>query len=181
MPSPIAHSVTGYALTHLPIVKNSLPRRVWPITPIVAIYALLVANSPDLDFLPQLLTGLRFHRGPSHSLLAALIVSGLLTWVIHRYRPQSSYSVIFGLTLGLYGSHLLLDLFTTGGSGLPLLWPLTSQSFRAPFALFPAVHYSRGLWDNSHLVFIGAELLYSLVLLSGLQLRRTGNARQVSR
>ncbi|MGI8932783.1 MAG: metal-dependent hydrolase [Phormidesmis sp.] len=181
MPSPIAHSVSGYVLTRLPIVKNIIPSRLWPITPAAALYSLFVANSPDLDFLGQLLTGLQLHRGPSHSLLAALIVSGLLAWLVHRYRPQSSYGNLFSFTFGLYGSHLLLDLFTAGGRGIPLLWPLSSQYFQSPFALFPGVHYSRGLWDNSHLIFIGAELLYSLVLLSGLQIWKARADHQVSR
>lgn len=181
MPSPIAHSVSGYVLTHLPVVKNAIPSRLWPITPAAAIYSLLVANLPDLDFVGQLLTGLQLHRGPSHSLLAALIVSGLLAWLVHRYRPQSSYGILFSLTFGLYGSHLLLDLFTAGGRGIPLLWPLSSQYFQSPFALFPGVHYSRGLWDNSHLIFIGAELIYSLILLSGLQIWKARANHQISR
>lgn len=181
MPSPIAHSVSGYVLTRLPVVKNIIPRRLWPITPAAALYSLFVANLPDLDFLGQPLTGLQLHRGPSHSLLAALIVSALLAGLIHHYRRQSSYGVLFSLTLGLYGSHLLLDLFTAGGSGMPLLWPLSSQDFQAPFALFPSVHHSRGLWDNSHLIFIGAELLYSLMLLSGLQIWEARADHQVSR
>ena len=181
MPSPIAHSVSGYVLTRLPVVKNAIPSWLWPITPAAALYSLFVANLPDLDFLGQLLTGLQLHRGPSHSLLAALAVSGLLAWLIYSYRRRSSYRVLFGLTFGLYSSHLLLDLFTAGGRGIPLLWPLSSQYFRAPFALFPGVHYSRGLWDNSHLIFISAELLYSLILLSGLQVWRARADHQVSR
>ncbi|CAN5602596.1 hypothetical protein BH23CYA1_BH23CYA1_23710 [soil metagenome] len=181
MPSPIAHSVSGYVLTRLPIAKNIIPSRIWPITPAAALYSLFVANLPDLDFLGQLLTGLQLHRGPSHSLLAALTVSGLLAWLVHHYRRQSSYGTVFSFTFGLYGSHLLLDLFTAGGRGIPLLWPLSSQYFRSPFALFPGVHYSRGLWDNSHLIFIGAELLYSLILLSGLQIWKARADHQVSR
>lgn len=175
MPSPIAHSVTGYALTRLPFVKaRSFRSPLWPMTPLAAIYGIVVSVLPDLDFVPQLLTGIRFHRGPSHSLVAAILVSGLLTWVVCRYRPldrrsgHSNYRVLFVLTLGLYGSHILLDLLTQGGSGLPLFWPLSNQTFQLPFPIFPAVHHSRGLWDASHLIFISAELLYSACLLAGL-------------
>ena len=177
MPSPIAHSVSGYVLTRLPFAKTRIFRsQLWPMTPVAAIYGVFVSNIPDLDFLPQLLTGIRFHRGPSHSLVAALLVSSLLTWVIHRYRQprarlgrQPSYRALFALTFGIYGSHILLDLLTTGGSGLPLLWPFSTQVFRLP-SLFPAVHHSRGLWDSSHLVFVGAELVYTACLLAGLKL-----------
>lgn len=177
MPSPIAHSVSGYALTYLPFLKaRTFHNQRWPITPLAAIYSIFVSNLPDLDFLPQLLTGARFHRGPSHSILAALVVSALLAWAIHRYRLpfsikyKTGYGIFFFLTFGIYGSHLLLDFFTAGGSGIPLLWPLSTQHFISPFSIFPGVHHSRGLWDSSHLVFISAEILYSLCLFIGLRL-----------
>ncbi len=183
MPSPIAHSVSGYALTHLPFVKaRTFRSKLWPMTPLAALYGILVSNIPDLDFVPQLLTGIRFHRGPSHSLVAALLVSSLLAWIVHRYRQsghrsghQPSYRTLFTLTFGLYGSHILLDLLTSGGSGLPLLWPLSNQTFQLPFAIFPSVHHSRGLWDSSHLVFIGAELIYAACLFAGLRIFKVGS------
>ncbi len=183
MPSPIAHSVSGYALSHLPFFKaRTFRRQLRPMTPLAALYGIFVANLPDLDFLPQLLTGIRFHRGPSHSLITALVVSSLLAWGIHRYRQSSprsgreySYRALFILTLGLYGSHILLDLLTSGGSGLPLLWPLSPQTFQFPFPIFPSVHHSKGLWDSSHLVFIGAELIYSVCLLGGFWIFKAGS------
>lgn len=187
MPSPIAHSVSGYVLAHLPIVKDRIPSRIWPVTPLAALYSVFVSNLPDLDFVPQFVIGIQLHRGPSHSLLVAFVVSSLLAWGVHRYCPRASrssskasgdlsgsknlsgYGAIFGITFGLYALHLLLDLFTTGGRGLPLLWPLSEQAFRSPVPLFPPVHHSRGLWDASHIVFITVELLYSVCLLAGLQ------------
>ena len=176
MPSPIAHSVTGYLLARHPIAKKIakryLPRRLLSVAPVAALYGVFVSNLPDLDFVPQIVTGLHFHRGPSHSLFAAILVSGLLALVIHRIQRRTHYKMLFGISFCLYSAHLLMDMFTAGGSGIPLLWPLSAQAFRAPFALFPAVHHSRGLWDSSHLVFITAELLYSLVLLSAIGLTK---------
>ncbi len=187
MPSPIAHSITGYLLARHPIAKKYLPRRLLSVAPIAALYGVFVSNLPDLDFLPQIVTGLRFHRGPSHSLFASLLVSGLLALIVHRIQRRIHYKMLFGITFGLYSAHLLMDMFTAGGSGIPLLWPLSAQSFQVPFALFPAVHHSRGLWDSSHLVFITAELLYTLVLLGAIGLtktltktRRTGAQAKVS-
>ncbi|MGC1308914.1 MAG: metal-dependent hydrolase [Phormidesmis sp.] len=174
MPSPIAHSAFGYALTRLPIVQShrqqkQLPGHLWPFISLTGLYSLLVANLPDLDFLPQLLTGINVHRGPSHSLSAAFIVSTILAWVIQRARPQFSYKALFLLTFAIYGSHLLFDFFTAGGSGIPLLWPFSAQPFISPFSVFPGVHHSRGLWDSSHLIFITIETLYSLGLFIALQ------------
>lgn len=63
-----------------------------------------------------------------------------------------------------------MDLFTLGGNGLPLLWPLSNRTFRAPFVLFPAVHHSRGLLDPSHITFISVELLYAVLLFVAIAL-----------
>lgn len=193
MPSPIAHSVSGYAIARLAIFQSSAPAspaakgkpfQRWLMTPPALLYSVLVANLPDLDFVPQLVTGIRFHRGPSHSLLAALLVSGLLAWAVQYYQNhrahalsqsrQSSYGALFVFTLGLYASHLLLDLLTYSGSGLPLLWPLSPHQFSSPWPIFPAVHHSRGLWDASHWVFISAELIYAAGLLLGLRHFKVG-------
>ncbi len=191
MPSPIAHSVTGYALAHIPFIKaRTFPSRLWPMTPLATLYALFITNLPDLDFVPQIVTGLRFHRGPSHSLLSALIVSSLLAGIVHYYRKSRAkpgrllnYKSLFTLTFGLYSSHLLLDLFTRGGNGIPLLWPITDQRVQLPFAIFPSVHHSLGLWNASHIVFISAELIYSACLLTSLWLIKSNaqpNATQRS-
>lgn len=170
MPSPIAHSISGYALSRLPFVNKQLPGKVIALTPLAALYGIFVSCLPDLDFLPQIVTGIRFHRGPSHSLVAAVLVSALLAFVIHRFRKstrrQTHYGGLFKLTIGFYGMHLLMDLVTAGGSGMPLLWPLSDRTFSAPFSLFPPVHHSRGLWDMSHLTFISVELLYAVVLFA---------------
>ena len=190
MPSPIAHVVSGYALSRLPFIKpRQLPSRA-PL--VVTIYVAFIACCPDLDFLPQFLTGIRFHRGPSHSLLAALVVSGFLAWILHHYRrplstklasdssskvslskvsaskislSEVSYIAIFSFTFWIYLSHLILDLLTSGGSGIPLLWPLIPENVQLPFSLFPPVHHSRGLLDPSHLIFISAEIIYAIVLI----------------
>ena len=174
MPSPIAHAASGYALSRIAWLKS----RHLPLpAPILTFYAVFIACCPDLDFLPQLMTGIRFHRGPSHSLLAAFVVSGLLAWLLHHDRraissrfSQVSFKAIFSLTFYLYLSHLALDLLTAGGSGIPLFWPLSRQPVQLSFVLFPAVHHSRGLIDSSHLIFVGAELLYTAVLMIGLRL-----------
>lgn len=176
MPSPIAHSVAGYLLTRHLTAKSYLPKRLLAVVPTAVLYAVFVSNLPDLDFVPQLITGLRFHRGPSHSLLAAVLVSGLLAGIIHRFWRRTHYKMLFGVTFGLYSTHLLMDMFTAGGSGIPLLWPI-AQSFQAPFAMFPAVHHSRGLFDGSHLIFIAVELLYSFVLLGIIRLTKARKTR----
>ncbi|MEO0768258.1 MAG: metal-dependent hydrolase, partial [Cyanobacteria bacterium J06649_4] len=153
MPSPIAHSALGYLLGRLPVAKNALPNKVMTLAPVSAIYGVLVSNLPDLDFVPQVITGIRFHRGPSHSVLAALLVSALLALIVRQVRQRARYRSLFTITLGAYTMHIVMDLFTAGGSGLPLLWPLSDRTFRAPFSIFPPVHHSKGLFDLSHFTF----------------------------
>jgi inner membrane protein len=184
MPSPIFHSVAGYALSRLPLAQRCLPGRLsgrlLSAVPVAALYGIVVSNVPDLDFIPQVITGLRFHRGPSHSLLGAVLVSALLAFMVHLInrrdrrsdRANNPLIALFILTLIFYGVHLLLDLFSAGGNGMRLLWPLSEQFFKSPIALFPQVHYDRSLWDASHLRFIGVELLYSLGLLGTLKMLR---------
>lgn len=169
MPSPIAHSISGYVLSQGLIHRErALFKHSIFTSPLVVLYAVAIANVPDLDFLPQWILGLDSHRGPTHSLGQALLWSLVFSLIAMALR-RSLFKPILLLTFALYGSHLLLDVFTSGGDGLPLLWPLSDVSFHSPISLFPAVHHSRGLFDPSHFVFITFELLYSVGLLWGLK------------
>lgn len=180
MPSPIAHSVAGY------ICASLLPSRVaQAVSPfarstsarLLGLYGVLVGNLPDLDFLGHRI-GLGQHRGISHSLVAMLVVSAIATGLAlglallrSRLKPRwvPPLSVIatasFGLTLVLYGSHLLLDYFSTGGSGMQLLQPFSEQYFQAAHPIFPPVHHSEGLLYWGHLEFIRVEVAYSILAL----------------
>ncbi|MEM8808888.1 MAG: metal-dependent hydrolase [Cyanobacteria bacterium P01_G01_bin.38] len=164
MPSPVAHAVSGYALTRVVGSKSSnLGRK---ITPAVLFYAVFVAIAADFDFIPQLITGADFHRGFTHSLVFAVIFSCILSSIVIRWR-KLPYKRVLAMTLLLYLSHLVLDFFTQGGSGIPLLWPWINQPFKSSLSLFPAVHHSRGLLDRSHLIFISFELTYAGLLFLG--------------
>jgi inner membrane protein len=162
MPSPLAHSVSGYLLAKfLPLkqIKFSHSRNWYWLT----FYPVLIAILADFDFIPQLITGENYHRGPTHSLMFALLVSIILASLI-SYLKKCSYQAIFGSTLLLYCSHLLLDFFTEGGQGMELFWPFTESFFKSPIAIFPAIHHSRGLWDFSHLKAIAFETGYSILM-----------------
>ncbi|MBE9069022.1 metal-dependent hydrolase [Leptolyngbya cf. ectocarpi LEGE 11479] len=159
MPSPIAHAVSGYA-----IAKGVNPlSRMWH----VAFYAVFVAIAADFDFIPQLVTSVNTHRGFTHSLGFALLFSGVVSAVIAR-RTSFKYRPTLLLTLTLYGSHLLLDFLTQGGTGIPLLWPISDSHFQSTIVLFPAVHHSHGLFDSIHVRFLSFELIYTVVLLWGI-------------
>ncbi|NET29238.1 metal-dependent hydrolase [Okeania sp. SIO1I7] len=164
MPSPIAHSVSGYVLAKF------LPKKLskdyashwWNLG---NFYPVFVAIFPDFDFLPQLITGERFHRGITHTLIFAIGFSLIVGWLISYFR-KSSFKKILLFTFIIYSSHLLLDLLTAGGSGVQLLWPLTDTFFKSTISVFPAVHHSRGVFDLSHFIFIAWELSYSVLIVS---------------
>ena len=161
MPSSIAHAVSGYAIAkglELPKINKMLP---------MGLYAVFVAISADFDFIPQIVAGISTHRGFTHSLSFAIVFSLILSKVASS-RAAVKYLKVFILTLIIYGSHLALDFFTQGGSGIPLLWPISSHMFQSSISLFPAVHHSHGLFDSIHLRFLSFELIYTIILLWGL-------------
>ena len=163
MPSPIAHAVSGYAVTKLLEPQSNRGLYKFPLL----CYGSFVAIAADIDFLPKLIAGIDMHRGFTHSLAFAIVFSLVVNRCITEKTrfARLKYLRAFILTFILYCSHLVLDFFTQGGSGLPLLWPLSTNTFHSTIPLFPAVHHSRGLFDTSHLRFISFELVYSTLLL----------------
>ncbi len=94
MPSPIAHSASGYILAKILPLKQSKfsGYRRWD----EILYAVFVANAADLDFIPQLITGELSHRGLTHSLIFTLGFSAIASFII-SYFWQISYKQIFFL------------------------------------------------------------------------------------
>ncbi len=182
MPSPIAHAVSGYVIDRFLTTERTQiysPRK-WGIT---VFYPVLVAIFADFDFIPELITGERYHRGLTHSLTFAIVFSIIVGFIL-SYRWKSSYKQLFLYTLILYSSHLCLDFLTYGGKGIQLLAPFTDSYFQSPLTIFPGVHHSRGLWDYSHIVPIAFESMYSALLLCGVtwwksfQKRKKKNCQQ---
>jgi inner membrane protein len=166
MPSPIAHSVTGHVIYRFLCPGNT--RSTVGFRGLQAsLYAVIIANFADIDFIPQLLTDGRFHRGPTHSLWFAVIFSALVGIGVNRISKRPFKPCLF-YTLMLYSSHLLLDFFTAGGKGMQLLWPFTDALYQSPISFFPAVPHSQGLFYTGHFVFIIFELIYTAFLLIGL-------------
>ncbi|WP_088242460.1 metal-dependent hydrolase [Calothrix rhizosoleniae] len=160
MPSPIAHSVSGYILGKiLPLEQRKVSIHktfYWQI------YAVFVAIFADFDFIPQLITGEKYHRGLTHSLSFTLGFSAILALIV-SYLWKSSYKQIFLRTFLFYISHLCLDFFSEG-RGIKLFLPFIDSFFRSPVIIFPGFHYSMGLWSYSHILTLTFELVYSTLL-----------------
>lgn len=132
MPSPIGHTLAGCAVAFA-LIPSGTPQagEAWAL-------CLISANLPDVDFIPGLLVGnpRAFHRGPSHSVTAALVAAvlgaSLLTWSSVPWLTRA------GLIFLAYVSHLALDYFTPG-RGVLLAWPLSHQRYRATRPWFLSV------------------------------------------
>jgi membrane-bound metal-dependent hydrolase YbcI (DUF457 family) len=138
VPSPVAHLLGGAAVYLAGARPGDRTR---------ALLALAVLGSlaPDFDFVPGILIGdmRAFHHGISHSLgLAA--VFGVAVFAAARWLRASSAGRAALVATMAYFSHIFLDLIgaTEGTRGVPILWPLSSESFGVTLGVFG--HFSYG-------------------------------------
>lgn len=124
MPLPLGHTAIGWATYETakasspPQVHHTFRTRIVSFT-----YITLLANLPDLDVLFGLLlngNGASLHRGPTHSLLFALIAGYLAShgWRLWRWIPRFG----FGICAAIILSHVAADMVLTN-SPVSLLWP----------------------------------------------------------
>jgi membrane-bound metal-dependent hydrolase YbcI (DUF457 family) len=104
----------------------------------VLLAAVLLANAPDLDYIPGLLAGdaHAFHHAYTHTLGWVLIVTGA-GWLM-LYRRVPGWRVVLVIPLALL-SHLAADLVTADGSapfGIMALWPITGDFFISPVSFY---------------------------------------------
>jgi membrane-bound metal-dependent hydrolase YbcI (DUF457 family) len=127
MPTPLGHALgaaaAGWAVAPpvLPTERAILLRR--------GVWFALLGMVPDVDLL------LAIHRGPTHSIGAALI-AGLATTAL-------SSNARLGLAAGCaYGTHALLDWLGADSSmpvGIMALWPITWEYYQASRPVFDSV------------------------------------------
>ncbi|MEW6001536.1 MAG: metal-dependent hydrolase [Nitrospirota bacterium] len=137
MPSPVGHSLMGYIIYLLHTTYSNTKK--WQ----VFVFCLIVANIPDLDFLPgAIIEDLRrFHHGISHSITFSILF-GLLIGYICYLKKIEQVKRAFTLGLTLYLSHILLDyLVLSGGRGVPLFWPFFDNEYMISFVVFPYFDY----------------------------------------
>ncbi len=153
MPSPVGHALGGMAagwLVEPPRRGGLLRRRSTLVFAILGIAA-------DLD----LLVGA--HRGPTHSIAAALLV-GVAAWVVVRRGNVRAARMAAACALA-YGSHVLLDWLGTDTSapvGVPALWPLSCAYYEAPWHVFEPISRrfaQPALFWMPNLVAVTRELL----------------------
>ncbi|HLK10081.1 MAG TPA: metal-dependent hydrolase [Candidatus Binatia bacterium] len=130
MALPLGHAAAGY-LAYEAVRPAGRHRPRWLAA------ALVLANAPDLDYVPGFLVGHpdTWHRGGTHSLVAALAVAAVAVALAGARRLP--WRLALGGALA-WASHLLLDFVTANAApprGIPLLWPLTARTFIAAHPL----------------------------------------------
>ncbi len=123
-------------LTHIAVpVAAALALGSRRVPPSMLLVGCLAAILPDLDGIPNQFgwqgLGMWGHRGFTHTALFAALV-GLIGvalakwWQVPRW---AAFAWLFACTL----SHPLLDMMTSGGSGIALWWPFSSERFFSPW------------------------------------------------
>lgn len=118
---------------------------------------------PDLDVLAFHLhvdySAVMGHRGFSHSIgfaLAMGLVAMLLAGTL-RCRPLTAFVFVAFST----ASHGILDMFTNGGRGVALWWPLSAERLFAPWQVIEASPLSlRRVFGGRGLDVLQSELLW---------------------
>jgi inner membrane protein len=181
MPSPIGHTLAGCAVA-LALIPPQMPHawEAWAL-------CLVSANLADLDFIPGLIVGRprAFHRGLSHSVMAALMAAGLgaslMAWSAIPWFTRA------GLIFLSYASHVGLD-YGTPGRGVLLSWPVSRRRYRAARPWFLSVTFvktrhafwtrrgsRRLLWAIGREVLLVAPGVALLALARGLSWVPFGN------
>src|SRR5215813_10197756 len=141
MASPIAHSFAGFWT--FVCQRGDFKKRLtahWREYLLPLGVLIVLANAPDLD----LLLGNTVHRGFTHSLTAAILVSLALTCVWRIVPGFWRSAIVYFIA---YSSHLLIDFFTgtkigwtNSGFGMPLFWPWP-KTFSSPLILIFGIHH----------------------------------------
>ena len=94
---------------------SSKPLRYKPNIPLLLVLSII----PDVDIIFDSLTGAQLHRGPSHSVVVA-IVAFIPLFIVYRKKAIPYFLALI--------SHSLIGDFFVGGQ-VQLLWPLSTTKF----------------------------------------------------
>jgi len=159
MPTFITHGVVGAAIAQL--TPDDLLRKK------TVLWFTGLAILPDIDVLASEF-GIPYahplgHRGFTHSLLFALITSGLVCLFL-RYQarvPVRSFARVWSVGFLAVASHGLLDSATNRGMGVGFLVPFMENRFSFPFRPIGAAPLSIArMLDSKILGIFWTELLW---------------------
>jgi membrane-bound metal-dependent hydrolase YbcI (DUF457 family) len=131
-----AHTAAGY-LAYEAVRPASAHR------PGLLAAAVLLANGPDLDFVPGILLGHpgAFHRGITHTVLAVVVVAAAVA-LGARLAGRRGWRAAAAWAGAVYASHLVLDFFTVDAVppyGARFLWPFSDAYYLSPHTVLPEI------------------------------------------
>jgi len=184
MASPIAHSFAGFwsFVLFAEQMKIRLGEQ-WRRYMAQLCLLICVANLADLDFIPELLFHKDYHRGFSHSLLAAILASLALTWI---WKITGTFWSSFGIYFAAYGSHLVIDFFTGtqlgwnhSGAGIPLFWPWPGNDIRSLLVLIYGVNHGSvsAIFSVANLRAVCYDVIFFGCITTGIILWQTRHLR----
>jgi len=143
-------SVVGHALGAVIIWEagKRLPGGWVPPGPAWYLLPLMVAVLPDLDIFAHKITAAgpaMAHRGPTHSLLAVLVIAGAAALAAYLIDSSVKLPRVFIVLFGCALMHPLLDFLMACGPPVPFLWPWNTQGWLSPVQLIPTAYYSRSV------------------------------------
>lgn len=133
MASAFTHGITAIALERLTPHKV----RVWPLL----ILGIFLSAMPDLDVIGHRL-GIDYahpmgHRGFTHSIFFAFLISLIATGIFYRkmlWSDKGKWVIWLYLFLAT-ASHGVLDAMTTGGMGIGFFIPLDNSRYFLPWRI----------------------------------------------
>jgi inner membrane protein len=151
MPLPIAHSAAGLASYLAFENKDSKSTKKEELYLLGT--CLLLANLPDLDFLPGFIIGNigEYHHGLSHSLIVSFSLALIFYFTLIHYLKGISKNRILGCCIISALSHPILDYFSKDSSlpyGVPLFWPFQANHYISTIPLFTDVQRNQDSVGN---------------------------------
>ncbi len=157
MPTIVTHGFVA-ALLGKSFAPGRMPARFW-------FLSVLCATLPDADVL-----GFRFgisyenmlgHRGLSHSLVFALVLSLMVTLlVLPRPPPRWTKLLLFSYFFVVTASHGILDAMTDGGLGVAFFAPFDDTRYFFPFRPIKVSPIGLSFFSARGLDVIWSELLW---------------------
>lgn len=127
----------------------------------------LVSLAPDLDVIAFAMdipySAPWGHRGAGHSLAVATIVGSVLGIAVRLHGCSMLKSAVVGAVVA--ASHGLLDIFTDGGLGMALFWPVANDRFFAPWQPIPVAPIGMGFLSKRGVHVLVVEGIYFSPLL----------------
>ena len=150
MPSSVSHALAAVAIG-APLAPPRTTPRYW-------VVGILCSVTLDLDAVGRVFGGgdlavVGGHRALTHSLLFAVVVGMLATWTAFRDAHWDGARLRIAAYLILAtASHGILDAFTSYGSGVAFLFPLTPVRYSSPWRPLNGLNEALYIWTPAILL-----------------------------